>query len=96
MTDNKKYVCLCYKQFNSRQALYSHKKKCPVIIEDANENYEELYKYYKKLCIDYVEKNTILQQHNKANLERLKVFALEINYYKKQIDGLKRIDNINS
>ena len=62
-----KYICdICFKQYNSRNGLWSHKKKCKnvikTILSDSETNSDSEIKLLTNLVLEVVKSNTDLQK----------------------------------
>jgi hypothetical protein len=78
----KKHICICGKEYNYRQGLYAHKKKCDTEKNDIS-SFEVTH--LTSLVIELVNNNKELQKQNKEFQNEILVFHKQNNEIQKQM-----------
>jgi hypothetical protein len=92
--NTKKFVCVCGKDYNYRQGLYIHKKKCDVPKNDISSCEVT---HLTNLVIELVNNNKELQKQNKEFQNEIMVFHKHNNEIQKQmIDVCKNTTTTNN
>ena len=85
----KKYQCICGKEYNHRQGLYVHKKKCEGPLNDNNDVGLLEVSHLTNLVIELINNNKELQKQNQEFQKEMLVFQ------KQMVDVCKNTNTTN-